>query len=69
MVSTALQDRIQKDFIRKCIELANNEPNPDDYETFARVAKIVCDSEKVERQQRAEAIIETNIAAFRKSRF
>lgn len=69
MVSTALQDRIQKDFIRKCIELANDEPNPDDYETFARVAKIVCDSEKLERQQRAETIIQTNIAAFRKSRF
>lgn len=69
LVSKAVQSRIQKDFVRKCIELASNESLPESYETYAKVAKIVCDTERLERQDRAKAIIQTNIAAFRKSRF
>ena len=69
LVSKAVQSRIQKDFVRKCIELAASESLPESYETYAKVAKIVCDTERLERQDRAKAIIQTNISAFRKSRF
>ena len=69
MVSKALQERIQQDFIGKCREMAANEHLPESYETYALVSKIVCDSEKLERAQRAQTIIETNLAAFRKSKF
>lgn len=69
LVSKAVQDRIQKDFVGKCIEMAARESLPESYETYSKVAKIVCDTERLERQDRAKAIIQTNIAAFRKSRF
>lgn len=69
MVSKALQERIQSDFIGKCRELAANEHFSESYETYAYVSKIVCDCDSNERAQRAQTIIETNIAAFRKSKF
>lgn len=69
MVSKALQCRVQEDFIQKCRELAALQPYPDSCETYAYVSKVVCDSLKAQRQERAQTIIDTNIAAFRKSRF
>jgi hypothetical protein len=69
MVSSALQRRVQEDFIQKCRELAALQPDPTSYETFAYVSKIVCDSLALKREERAQTIIDTNISAFRKSRF
>lgn len=69
MVSKALQDRVQTDFAGKLIKMATDYNLAENYEECVKASKIVCDSEKMERQNRAEAIIQTNIAAFRKSRF
>ncbi len=69
MVSKALQERVQKDFARKLIEMANGRNMAEDYEACVECARSVCASEKMERQTRAQTIIETNIAMFRKSRF
>lgn len=69
MVSKVLQDRVQADFVGKCIVLANSEHLPDTYETYAYVSKIVCSSDAYDRAQRAKTIIETNISALRKSKF
>lgn len=69
LVSKALQRRVQEDFVEKCRELAALQPFPESYETYSYVSKIVCDSLAAKRQERAQTIIDTNIAAFRKSRF
>lgn len=69
MVSKALQCRVQEDFVQKCRELAALQPYPESCETYAYVSKVVCDSLAAQRQERAQTIIDTNIAAFRKSRF
>lgn len=69
MVSKALQRRVEDDFVSKCQELAALQPVPSSYETYAFVSKLVCDSLKAMRKERAQTIIETNLAAFRKSRF
>ena len=69
MVSKALQDRAQTDFAGKLIQMAYNNNLAENYEECVRASKIVCDSEKEQRQERAKTIIETNIAALRKSRF
>lgn len=69
MVSKALQDRVQTDFATKLIQMAYNNNLAENYEECVRASKIVCASEKEQRQERAKTIIETNIAALRKSRF
>ena len=69
MVSKALQDRVQTDFAGKLIQMAYNNNLAENYEECVRASKIVCASEKEQRQERAKTIIETNIAALRKSRF
>lgn len=69
MVSKALQDRVQKDFVRKCCDLAASQHLSNNYEAYAYVSRVVCDCEAYERAQRAQTILETNIAAFRKSKF
>lgn len=69
MVSKALQDRVQTDFAGKLIQMAYGNNLAENYEECRKAAKIVCANEKMERQERARTIIETNIAAFRKSKF
>lgn len=69
MVSKASQSKIQREFVEKCIEMANREHCPEDYESYRLVAKSVCDTEKMEREARRKTILETNIASLRKSKF
>lgn len=69
MVSKALQDRVQTDFAGKLIQMAYGNNLAENYEECRKAAKIVCANEKMERQERARTIIETNITAFRKSKF
>ncbi len=69
MVSKALQERVQADFAGKLIEMANGRNMAEDYEACVECARSVCASERMERETRAQIIIETNLSAFRKSRF
>ena len=69
MVSCALQNRVQADFAGKLIQMADRFNISDPYQARVAASKIVCDSEKAQREERAKIIIETNIAALRKSRF
>ena len=69
MVSKAVQMDVQSDFSRKLIELATRDDIPETYEGRVTASKIVCASEERNRQERAEMLFQTNIAALRKSRF
>lgn len=69
MVSKAVQDRIQKDFAGELIKLAYQYSLPESDQVRALVSKNLCDSEARQRQDRAQVIFETNIAALRKSKF
>ena len=69
MVSKTLQTRIREDFTGKLVEMAAYYNVGEDYEAMSRVAKNVCASEQVSREERAAFILEVNLAAARKSRF
>ena len=69
MVSRALQNRVQKNFTDELIRVAANYNMAEDDQARIKASKIVCDSEKVQRQERAEIIIKTNIQSLRKSKF
>ena len=69
MVSRALQSRVQKNFTDELIRVAANYNMAEDDQARIKAAKIVCDSEKIQRQERAEIIIKTNIQSLRKSKF
>lgn len=69
MVSKAVQDRIQKDFAGELIKLAYQYSLPESDQVRAIVSKNLCRSEERQRQDRAQVIFETNIAALRKSKF
>ena len=69
MVSKAVQMDVQSDFSKKLIELATRDDIPETYEGRVTASKIVCASEERNRQERAEMLFQTNIAALRKSRF
>ena len=69
MVSKTLQTRIREEFSRKLQDLATEYSYGGSYQEMHRISKMLCDSEMMNRQDRAKAILEVNFAAARKSRF
>lgn len=69
MVARTLLHNTQSDFSRQLVQVANNLNLPDDYQAMSVASKIVVDREKADRERRAKAYFETNIAALRKSIF
>ena len=69
LVQAALRTAVQKNFVHKCIEMANQYAMPESYETYVDVAKRVTMAEKMEREDRAKAIIERDKSAYCAGRF
>lgn len=69
MVSKAVQDDLVQDFNAKLSDLATRNNISKDSEEFARLAKDLCDSEQMAREQRCQVVLQNNRSALRKSRF
>lgn len=69
MVSRAIQDDLVQEFNAKLAELATRNGVSKDSEEFARLAKGLCDSEQMAREERYKAVLQVNRSAMRKSRF
>ena len=64
MVARTLLHNTQQDFSRQLVQVASDLKLPDDYRVMSKAAKIVVDREKADRERRAKAYFDTNIAVL-----